>query len=158
MSDEMCSAFSVVDAGPDEVDFVAPLFDAYRVFYGQRSNIEAAASFIHERLSRGESVIYVAFGAGGEARVPLGFVQLYPSFSSVSLKRLWILNDLFVAPAARQRGVGRALLERARRLAKDTGAKGLILETATTNRAAQALYRSDGWVRDTEFYRYAVLV
>ena len=92
---------------------------------------------------------------GGEA---VGFMQLYPSFSSVSLGRLWILNDLFVDPAVRRGGVGRRLLERARAWAVETRARGLVLSTGVTNKTAQALYESCGWSRDDEFQRYRLLV
>jgi len=142
-------------AGPGELDAVAPLFDAYRQFYGQRPDLAAARAFLAERLARGESVIFVAVAPEREA---LGFTQLYPSFSSVSLRRLWILNDLFVGPGARRGGVGRRLLERAREWAVETEAKGLILATAVTNTAAQALYESCGWRRDEEFQHYQLLV
>ena len=142
-------------AGPGDLDAVAPLFDAYRQFYGQRPDLAAARAFLAERLARGESVIFVAVAPEREA---LGFTQLYPSFSSVSLRRLWILNDLFVGPGVRRGGVGRRLLERAREWAVETEAKGLILATAVTNTAAQALYESCGWRRDEEFQHYQLLV
>ena len=140
-----------------DLDDVAPLFDAYRQFYGQRSDVAAARAFLDERLRRDESVVFLAVGDEG-GREALGFTQLYPSFSSVSLKRLWILNDLFVAPNARRVGVGRRLLERAREWAVETDAKGLILTTAITNEDAQALYESCGWRRDEEFAHYQLLV
>jgi ribosomal protein S18 acetylase RimI-like enzyme len=84
----------------------------------------------------------------------LGFTQLYPSFSSVAARRIWILNDLFVAPAARQRGVGRALLDAARDHGKSTGAKRLVLSTAATNREARNLYESYGYKQDDVFLKY----
>jgi GNAT superfamily N-acetyltransferase len=96
-------------------------------------------------------VIFIAYAG---PREPVGFMQLYPSFSSVSLKRLWILNDLFVRSSARRGGVGRALLERARQHALETGAKGLILNTAVTNTPAQTLYETCGWEREDEFLQY----
>jgi GNAT superfamily N-acetyltransferase len=140
-----------------DLDDAAPLFDAYRQFYGQRSDAPAARAFLDERLRRDESVIFLALAGddGGEA---LGFTQLYPSFSSVSLKRLWILNDLFVGPGVRRGGVGRRLLERAREWAIETEAKGLVLATAVTNSTAQALYESCGWRRDDEFQHYHLYV
>jgi GNAT superfamily N-acetyltransferase len=140
-----------------DLDDAAPLFDAYRQFYGQRSDVAAARAFLDERLRRDESVIFLALARddGGEA---LGFTQLYPSFSSVSLKRLWILNDLFVGPDVRRGGVGRQLLERAREWAIETQAKGLVLATAVTNSTAQALYESCGWRRDDEFQHYHLFV
>jgi GNAT superfamily N-acetyltransferase len=143
----------IMRATTTDLDAAAPLFDAYRQFYGQRSDVAAARAFLDERLRRDESVIFLAVADvdGGEA---LGFTQLYPSFSSVSLRRLWILNDLFVAPNGRRGGVGRRLLERAREWAIETEAKGLVLATAVTNSTARALYESCGWQRDDEFQHY----
>jgi GNAT superfamily N-acetyltransferase len=142
---------SIVRAERKDLENVIPLFNGYRQFYGQRSDLAAARTFLGDRMDRGESVIYVAYGDSGEAA---GFTQLYPSFSSVSLKRLWILNDLFVRSDVRHGGVGRALLERARQHAVETGAKGLVLSTGVANKAAQALYESCGWQRDEEFFQY----
>jgi GNAT superfamily N-acetyltransferase len=147
----------IMRATTTDLDAAAPLFDAYRQFYGQRSDVAAARAFLDERLRRDESVIFLAVAddAGGEA---LGFTQLYPSFSSVSLRRLWILNDLFVAPNGRRGGVGRRLLERAREWAIETEAKGLVLATAVTNSTARALYESCGWQPDDEFQHYHLFV
>jgi len=140
----------IVLASPADAGDVAPLFDAYRQFYGQPSDVEAARRFLFARLSKDESVLFLA---RLEAKV-VGFVNLYPVFSSVKLTRQWILNDLFVAPEARKLGVGRALMERARQLAEATQANGLTLETAIDNYAAQKLYESLGWKRGKEFYVY----
>ena len=129
---------------------VIPLFDEYREFYEAKSDHAAARAFLTERTERDESVIFLAYV---DSR-PVGFTQLYPSFSSVSLKPLWILNDLFVRSDGRRVGVGRALLERARQHAVETGTKGLVLSTAVTNTPAQALYESAGWRRDDEFIHY----
>jgi GNAT superfamily N-acetyltransferase len=141
----------IVRAGRKELDDLVPLFDAYRGFYEADSDHAAARAFLTERIERDESVIFLAYAT---PHVPVGFTQLYPSFSSVSLKRLWILNDLFVRSDIRRGGVGRALLERARQHAIETGAKGLTLSTATTNTPAQTLYESCGWQRDDEFLHY----
>jgi len=141
----------IVRAGRNELDDLAPLFDGYRQFYRQRSDLAAAREFLRERIERAESVIYAAYAGSREAA---GFTQLYPSFSSVSLKQLWILNDLFVRSDIRRGGVGRALLERARQHAVETGAKGLVLNTAVTNKPARTLYESCGWKRDDEFLQY----
>jgi len=140
-----------------ELDAAAPLFDAYRQFYGQRSDVAAARAFLDERLRRDESVIFLAV-EDKELGEALGFTQLYPSFSSVSLKRLWILNDLFVGPNVRRGGVGRRLLDRAREWAIETGAKGLVLATAVDNSKARALYESCGWKQDDEFQHYHLFV
>ena len=137
-------------AGPADVGDVAPLFDAYRQFYGKPPDVEAARRFLFARLSKDESALFLA---RLEAKA-VGFVNLYPVFSSTNLTRQWILNDLFVVPEARKLGVGRALMERARQLAEATQADGLSLETAIDNLAAQRLYEGLGWKRDKEFYRY----
>jgi ribosomal protein S18 acetylase RimI-like enzyme len=135
----------------NDVKSIAPLFDAYRVFYAQRSDLELAESFIFERLTNEESVVFYAVDSDGNY---LGFTQLYPSFSSVSAKRLWILNDLFVAEEARRLGVARLLMNHAKVFAIDTGAKGLFLETAHDNKNGQALYESLGYRRNTEYYYF----
>ena len=141
---------NIVRAARQDIDDLVPLFDGYRQFYGQRSDPAAARAFVNDRIERDESVIYLAYTGPHEAA---GFTQLYPSFSSVSLKPLWILNDLFVRSDVRRGGVGRALLERARQHALETGAKGLVLSTGVANKSAQTLYESCGWQRD-EFFQY----
>lgn len=138
-------------AAPADLDLVAPLFDAYRQFYEQPPDAELARRFIGDRLAAGDSVIFVALDADGAA---VGFTQLYPSFSSVSARRIWALNDLFVAPSARRGGAGRALMEAARRHAVETGARRLTLSTAHTNTTAQRLYEALGYVREGRFRQY----
>lgn len=133
-----------------DLESVAQLFDAYRQFYGQASDPSLAQSFIRERLSNQESVIFIAENEQGAA---VGFTQLYPSFSSVSACRIWILNDLFTAPAIRGKGAGRALLMAAREHAIATGAQRLALSTAHAN-PAQKLYEALGYKRETGFYNY----
>ncbi|HET7664367.1 MAG TPA: GNAT family N-acetyltransferase [Rhodanobacteraceae bacterium] len=142
--------FDIRYASLDDIDDLAPLFDAYRVFYRQTSDPELAHHFLLQRMNLRESVIFLARGADtGDA---LGFVQLYPGFSSVSAGRVWILNDLFVKPDARGRGIGRALMQRARTHAETTGVLRLTLSTAEDNRTAQQLYESEGWQRDGDRY------
>ena len=138
-------------ADASRVDQVADLFDAYRGFYGQPANLPQSRQFLAERLARDESVIFYVQDASGQA---LGFVQLYPSFSSIDAHRTWLLSDLFTASQARGRGVGSLLMNAAREFAVATGAKGLVLETATDNHTAQRLYESLGYVRDPGYYTY----
>lgn len=134
-----------------DVPQLAPLFAAYREFYGVVGTTGDAAAFLTDRLERDESVIYIATGAGGAA---LGFVQVYPTFSSVDMRPAWRLNDLFVAEHGRRAGVGRALMRAAEQAAVAAGAVWIDLETATDNRKAQALYESEGYQRDMEFIHY----
>jgi putative acetyltransferase len=135
---------------PDVAD-VAPLFDEYRQFYGRSSDPALATDFLQQRLQRGESIVLIARDAGG---VACGFAQLYPSFSSVRATRTLILNDLFVTPATRRGGAGRALLETAADVARGRGVTRLRLSTAIDNLPAQRLYESLGWMRDTGYFEY----
>jgi len=146
-------AFFITRATPADLDALAPLFDGYRVFYGKPSDVAVARAFLRERMDNDESVIFMARDGDGSA---LGFTQLYPCFSSVSARRLWILNDLFVSPAARRRGVAKALVQRAREHGLETGVVRLTLQTAHDNLRAQALYESLGWVRQDGMYEYAL--
>jgi GNAT superfamily N-acetyltransferase len=149
------TAVQVTRALVDDTETVAPLFDAYRQFYQQPGDLDGARAFLAERLGRGESVIFLARLDDG---MPAGFTQLYPIFSSTSMQRAWLLNDLFVAPTARRAGVGRALLERAHAFARETDSKELMLQTAVDNLPAQRLYESLGWQRDNDFYVYMLAV
>ncbi len=141
-------------ATTNDVELLAPLFDRYRVFYGQASDMPLASSFLTERLTRDESVVLLA--QDGDAL--LGFTQIYPSFSSVRVRRTWILNDLFVAANARRRGVASLLLQSAARFARDDGALRMELETDRDNDGAQALYRSLGWIEFDESLRFHLLL
>jgi ribosomal protein S18 acetylase RimI-like enzyme len=128
---------------------IAPLFDAYRRFYGQADD-PRARSFLEERVVHDESVVLVARLRGAA----IGFCQLYPCFASVSLARMFVLYDLFVAPQARRRGSATALLRAAVDYAAGQGAAQLMLQTAVANLTAQRLYAREGWVRDDDFYVY----
>ena len=140
---------SITRAGPADLDALAQLFDGYRQFYGQPSNLAAARDWLRSRLRVGESMVLVA-RRGGDA---VGFVQLYPMFSSVRLARTCILNDLYVLPTKRRGGVARALLEAAAGFARADGATAISLETTRDNAAARALYRAAGWHEDaTQWY------
>ena len=151
------NTLEVVRSTREDLPHILPLFDAYRQFYKYASDLEGARRFLTAHFEEDTSIIFLAFHTDAEGtRRACGFTQLYPSFSSGAMKRLWILNDLFVAPDARRLGVGRALLERARQLAIETQAKGLTLQTAVDNFTAQALYESAGWQREKQFYAYTL--
>lgn len=150
----MSGALRVRQAGLADVDRLAPLFDAYRGFYGQAGDPALAARFLRERLAHGESFVLLA-ERGGEA---VGFVQLYPLFSSVRARRILVLNDLYVAEPARRGGVAQALLREAEAFAREAGALRLALETGEDNRAAQRLYEKLGWrhVSENRWYEREV--
>ena len=141
----------IIKVSSANIILVAPLFDQYRVFYGQQSDPELAHSFIEQRVQSDESVIFLALDNDGQG---IGFTQLYPCFSSVSAQRSWILNDLYVSSELRGQGVGKALLNEARDFAVSTGAKGIALETSRDNLNAQKLYESLGYKQETEYFSY----
>lgn len=146
------TAPTVRRATSEDLAPLAVLFDEYRRFYRMAPDPERAAAFLADRLRNRDSAVFLA-EVGGRAA---GFVQLYPMFSSVSIGRSFVLNDLFVDPAARGRGVGRLLLTRAAEYGRANGALYLELATEVANTSAQALYRSMGWERDDGFLHYAL--
>lgn len=139
----------IIKANLSHIPLVASLLDQYRVFYKQTSNITAAVKFLENRLAKSESIIFIAI----DAKQPIGFVQLYNSFSSVSLQPIFILNDLYVHANHRNKKVGEALLQRAKAYCIEKEYKGLALETAVNN-PAQRLYERLGWEKDTACFHY----
>jgi GNAT superfamily N-acetyltransferase len=133
-----------------DLDPLVPLFDAYRQFYRQPSAPQRVRQFLRDRFANNEPIIFLAF----TDVTAIGFTQLYPSFSSGAMARIFILNDLFVTPEARRRGVGAALLRAAAEYGQLTGAARLVLSTELTNTTAQSLYEKTGWKRDTVFCTY----
>lgn len=138
-----------------EIDSVVNLFDQYRVFYKQASDIGLARQFIAQRLHHNESVIFVAF----HNELPVGFTQLYPTYSSMRAAKNWILNDLYVSAGQRKQGIGAALIDTAMNFARQDGATYLALSTAVDNYTAQSLYEAIGFVKqepDTAFFDYRI--
>lgn len=140
---------TIIEANLNNIAEVAPLFDQYRMFYGQESNEQAAKEFLVERIQKEESIIFLAYFNDK----PAGLTQLYTSFSSVSLQAVFILNDLYVSQAYRKKGIGEALLNRAKELCREKKYKGLALETDIEN-PAQQLYEKLGWKKDTDCFHY----
>jgi len=143
---------TVRQAGLHDLEQLVPLFDAYRQFYGEPSDLSRARQFLRDRLSRDESVVVIAQDEDGCA---IGFVQLHRSFSSILAGSMYLLSDLYVAAKARRRGVGTRLPKSAVEMARTAGAVRLELATAITNAEAQRLYDELGWKRE-EFYQYGL--
>ena len=144
----------IVQATLEHLDLLTPMFIKYREFYGELPLPDSSRKFLENRLKRKESVIYMAL-ADEEDRL-LGYCQLYPSFSSLSLKRVWILNDIYVAEDARRQLVADRLLQTAKKMAKDTNAIRLRVATNQNNLAAQKTYESIGFREDTVFKNYTL--
>ena len=141
----------VLKATKQHLEQLTPLFDSYRQFYGKPTDMSGAYTFLKARFDNVESTIFIALDDNNKA---LGFTQLYPLFSSVSMKRDYLLNDLFVASEARAKGVGKALLLRAQEFATAENSKSIMLETGFDN-PAQHLYEKLGFKRDIEVFNYA---
>lgn len=146
----MSDLIKIRQAVLEDLEVLAALLDDYRQFYGRKSDTEAARAFLQARFEHGQSILFLAH----DGATPVGFTQLYPSFSSVSLARVLILNDLFVAPTHRRAGVGARLLDAAAGYARAMGAVRLSLNTDVQNTTAQALYEANGWKRDQEYFAY----
>jgi GNAT superfamily N-acetyltransferase len=131
-----------------DIDKLSILFDKYRIFYKQQPDIARAKSFLKKRMKRKESVIFVA----EERKELIGFTQLFPIFSSVSMQRTWLLNDLFVNEKARGMGTASQLLNAAKEFGAETKSKWLLLQTAADNFTAQKVYEKNGWVKETDFF------
>lgn len=140
----------IYQATIDDLEEVSYLFNLYRIFYQQTSDLEGAKNYIKERIESKDSVIFVV----KDEQKYVGFTQLYPTFSSISMKRAWVLNDLYVAAEARKQGIGEMLLHKAKAYAIETGAKSISLSTAPDNYSAQRLYEKNGYLRDSQFYHY----
>ncbi len=145
--------FVIERARVEDADSIAPLFDAYRQFYGAVPDLAAARAFIAARLERAQSVVLFArsLPRASDSTGAIGFAQLYPSFSSVSLGPIMILNDLFVLPSWRRSSVARSLIEETVRQGERVGALRIHLSTQVTNAPALRLYQSLDFVSDEEF-------
>ncbi|MEJ7636087.1 GNAT family N-acetyltransferase [Aeromicrobium sp.] len=142
----------VIRAQLADITQAAPLFAAYREFYGEPYDLESSATFLVSRLARDQSIVLIA---RDDADAPVGFAQIYPAFSSTRLAPIWILNDLFVAEQARGTGAADALLETASKLAVEAGVIAIELATAHTNLRAQAVYDRSGYAVDEVYQHYA---
>lgn len=140
----------IYQAQPQDIQKVLPLYLAYRKFYEVNETSEAAEEFLSSRITLGQSTVFFVEVEGK----PVGFTQLYPLFCSLEMKRIWLLYDLYVAPEARKHGVAKLLIQRAEQLANETDSAFIMLSTATDNTKAQALYESNGFMRDEAFYVY----
>jgi GNAT superfamily N-acetyltransferase len=139
----------IVQASLQNVEELVPLFDQYRLFYKQESDLQGAKVFLTNRLNNNESVVFLAYFKD----IPVGFTQLYPMFSSVSMQQSFVLNDLFVAAPYRKLQIGEALLNKAKAFCIAKKAKGLSLETGIDN-PAQKLYERLDWVKDIDCFHY----
>ena len=145
-------------ANLDDLADLTRLYVAYRVFYGERPAEAAAEEFIRERVSSRAGKYFLAWGSDGDRTEPVAFMHLMPSTNTLAMRPIWLLEDLYVEPAARKQGIASSLLEEAEVFARSTGAERITLSTAHDNEAAQSIYRKLGYVREDHFrYFHRVL-
>lgn len=144
----MC--INIIKARIGNLGQLAPLFNSYRIFYKQESNLKAAEAFLKERLEQDDSAIFLAL----EEDNPVGFTQLYPTFSSVGMKKFYTLNDLYVDPKARKKGVATKLMQIAEEYTSLKGFDKIVLKTGLTNETAKALYNNLGYNPDQNFLHF----
>ena len=125
-----------------DLEQITNLFDEYRVFYRKSSNKKAAKEFLAERIKNKDSEIFVC---ENDENILVGFVQLYPLFSSTRMKKLWLLNDLYVNPEYRSKGISIKLIERAKKLVAASSACSMFLETEKSNLIGNNLYPKTGF-------------
>ncbi|TYA57238.1 GNAT family N-acetyltransferase [Formosa maritima] len=138
---------TIIRAQIEHLDHLIPLFDSYRVFYKQDSNLLAEKHFLFKRLKNKDSEIFIAY----LENVAVGFTQLFPLFSSVSMEAMCLLNDLFVDANFRGHGIGEALINEAKNYCKKNNLKGLAIQTASNN-PAQHLYQRLGFKKDADLH------
>jgi ribosomal protein S18 acetylase RimI-like enzyme len=140
-----------------DLDQLTPLFDKYLIFYKKKSNLEKHKSFLKERIENNEAIIFMAFDDENKDKA-IGFALIYPTFSSVLLSKILILNDLYVDSTTRKNGVGEKLILETVALAKELDSDLIRLRTAKNNVIAQGLYHKMGFVRDEFLHSYDLAV
>ena len=143
---------NIREAKKSDLDQLSILFDSYRVFYGKESNIDISKNFLESRLSNKDSEVFICeFN-----KILIGFVQLYPLFSSTRVSKYWLLNDLFVDSKYRGKGYSKLLIDKAKELVKDSNACGMMLETEKSNKIGNNLYPKTGFEKNdsSNFYEW----
>ena len=144
----------IIRAASQDLPIILPLFDGYRQFYEQASDIEGSKHYLKERLEKDESVIFLAYNKQNGKNEGVGFAQLYATFSSVTLKKFWVLHDLYVIDAFRKQGIAKTLINKCKELAHENAPLGIIIESRISNQSAQHLFDAVGFVKEGEHYFY----
>jgi ribosomal protein S18 acetylase RimI-like enzyme len=147
----MAKSITIKPATLSHLHGLNELFAQYRQFYSMPSTNQQSLEFLKQRLHNKDSTIFIAFIDD----IAVGFVQIYPSFSSVAMKPLWILNDLFVCDKYRRLGVAKKLMLAVEANAKQCDVFAIKLATQTHNSEAKALYDLLGYQVMTQFDHYS---
>ncbi|MBC7387883.1 MAG: GNAT family N-acetyltransferase [Opitutaceae bacterium] len=144
----------IIRATSSDLPLILPLFDGYRQFYEEPSEIEAARIYLTERLDKNESVMFLVYENNKDEKNGIGFAQLYATFSSVTLKKFWVLHDLYVKDDYRKQGIAKTLINKCKELAHENAPLGIIIESRISNQSAQHLFDAVGFVKEGEHYFY----
>lgn len=152
MWDSELKMSEITKVSASDVPELHTLVEKYRAFYKQPEN-EKTLGYLEQRIANEEAIAFIARDNGHA----VGFTLLYPTFSTVSLSNIWLLNDLYVDESARGKGIASELMDVAEEAAKSAGATRVFLRTANDNLPAQALYEGRNWIRDEIFRRYDLI-
>jgi len=144
----------IIRATSADLPLILPLFDGYRRFYEQPSDIEASRIYLTERLDKNESVMFFVYENKNNEKNGIGFAQLYATYSSVTLKKFWVLHDLYVKDDYRKQGIAKTLINKCKELAHENAPLGIIIESRISNQSAQHLFDAVGFVKEGEHYFY----
>jgi ribosomal protein S18 acetylase RimI-like enzyme len=142
----LADGVEVRDARPEEVKELLPLMRAYCDFYeaspSDKGLLEMAGALIADPR---EGAMFIA--RDGEEAV--GFATLDWKWSSLKGARIGYLEDIYVTPEARGRGIADALIEVCAERCRERGAPAMEWLTAPDNHRAQAVYDRTGAVAET---------
>lgn len=144
----------IIKATSNDLPLIMPLFDGYRQFYEQPSDLEASSRYITDRLDKSESVIFLVYENLNGKKEGIGFAQLYATFSSVTLKKFWVLHDLYVKDNFRKQGIAKILINKCKEMAHENAPLGIVIESRISNQSAQHLFDAVGFVKEGEHYFY----
>ncbi|PCI65500.1 MAG: GNAT family N-acetyltransferase [Gammaproteobacteria bacterium] len=149
---------TIFRAGKKDKANIAELFDQYRIFYQMKSDIKSSSKFIDDRLNLNDSIIYLAKYVNSHSSKACGFIQIYPTFSSIAMKSIWTLNDLFVNQDYRKKGCARALMKQVEIDAKKSNVFSIKLATAIDNSQAKKLYESLNYKKTDLYDHYSLRI
>jgi len=144
----------IVKSTEKHLDQLVEIFEEYRLFCGCEPSPKETKAFLKKLICNQESVLFIAIDSDTDKL--MGFVNLYPSYSTLALQRLWILNDLGVSSHFRGKGVSKALIQKVQEFAKETNAVRIELKTAVQNTTARNLYKAMDFTIDADNVYYRV--
>ena len=149
------TALTLHTVGEEELDELLPLMRAYCDFYGASPSDEDLLALARSLIAdpEGEGIQILARDEGRA----VGFATVFWTWSTLRAARTGVMNDLFVDPAARGKGIAEALIGECVERCRARGARSLGWQTAKDNHRAQAVYERAGAARE-EWVDYSLPV